>query len=141
MIFFDILLFSLWILSLVIIIRLIIKSGKLHYNSNKILLLILAVFTYALVRHIFLHQVQEYYNINFPIALIFNSSIACLIPILAYLYVKKIISWEHKKEPSVSEQTTYIFYNVMVFPKHLAGSNIRIRHYTLSFILKSVSVV
>ena len=94
MIFFDILLFSLWILSLVIIIRLIIKSGKLHYNSNKILLLILAVFTYALVRHIFLHQVQEYYNINFPIALIFNSSIACLIPILAYLYVKKIINYD-----------------------------------------------
>ena len=92
MIFFDLLLFSLWILSLVIIIRLIIKSGKLHYNSNKILLLILAVFTYALVRHIFLHQVQEYYNIIFPIALIFNSSIACLIPILAYLYVKKIIN-------------------------------------------------
>ena len=92
MIFFDIFLLLLWMLTLVIIVRLAASSGKLHYNSNKLLLLLLAIFTFGLVRHTFMHQVQYFYNIIFPVGLIFNSSVVCLVPILSYLYVKKIVT-------------------------------------------------
>ena len=92
MIFFDIFLLSLWMLTLVIIVRLAASSGKLHYNSNKLLLLLLAIFTFGLVRHTFMHQVQHFYNIIFPVGLLFNSSMVCLVPILSYLYVKKIVT-------------------------------------------------
>ena len=92
MIFFDIFLLLLWTLTLVIIVRLAASAGKLHYNSNKLLLLLLSVFTFGLVRHTFMHQIQHFYNISFPVGLIFNSSIVCLVPILCYLYVKKIVT-------------------------------------------------
>tara|TARA_B100000780_G_scaffold85172_1_gene58357 strand:- start:195 stop:1403 length:1209 start_codon:yes stop_codon:yes gene_type:complete len=142
MIFFDILLFSLWISSLVIIIRLIAKSGKLHYNSNKILLLILSVFSFALVRHIFLHQVQDYYNIIVPIDLIFNSSIACLIPILAYLYVKKIINDDDNFNATdikhfIVFTVFYILFEIPYMPDDFYIDNGQVEKMYWSFFFKS----
>lgn len=92
MFLFDLFLIIVWLTALLIIFRLFYKSGKLHLNSNKILLGILAVFTFAIIRHISMDVIQEIYEINFPIGLIFNTSTVCFVPILCYLYVKKIIS-------------------------------------------------
>ena len=92
MFLFDLFLILVWLIALLIIFRLFYKSGNLHLNSNKILLGILGVFTFGIIRHISMDIIQKIYEINFPIGLIFSTSIVCFIPILCYLYVKKTIS-------------------------------------------------
>lgn len=91
MLIYTILLFLLGGSSVVIVARLIGSSGKLNYNSNKLLLLILVIYSYVLIKHIIINIVDLYYNISLPINFLFNSSTICIIPILVYLYVKKII--------------------------------------------------
>jgi AraC-like DNA-binding protein len=92
MVFFDILFTLTLLVSIVIIIRTISSSEKIKYSSNKLLLLLLAILSYGLARHLFMNLVQYNYNINFPVGLVFNSPIACSIPILCFLYVKKVIN-------------------------------------------------
>ena len=142
MIFFDILLFSLWILSLVIIIRLIIKSGKLHYNSNKLLLLLLAIFTFGLVRHTFMHQVQHFYNIIFPVGLLFNSSMVCLVPILSYLYVKKIVTDDDSFNTTdikhfIVFAVFYILFELPFMPDNFYIDNGQVENLYWSYYFKS----
>ena len=80
-----------WIIILFFILRLFYKSGNLHLNSNRIFLLILGIISFGIIRHFFMNFIQNFYEINFPISLIFNTSIVCILPILCYLYVKKTL--------------------------------------------------
>ena len=92
MLLYDVLLIIVWLSSLLVIFRLIYKSGNLHLNSNRILLVILGIYTFGITRHISMDFVEKLYAVKFPIGLIFNTSLVCFIPILFYLYVKKTVS-------------------------------------------------
>lgn len=81
-----------WLIALFLILRLFLIAGNLHLNSNKILLLILGVISFSIVRHLSIFIIRYVYDVYFPIGLIFNTSLACIIPILCYLYVKKSIN-------------------------------------------------
>ena len=76
-----------WIIILFFILRLFYKSGNLHLNSNRIFLLILGIISFGIIRHFFMNFIQNFYEINFPISLIFNTSIVCILPILCYLQI------------------------------------------------------
>ena len=95
MLLFDGILIAVWITALVVIIRLIFNSGNLHLNSNRILLFIFGIYTFGIFRHISMDLVEKFYGVNFPIGLIFNTSLIVFIPILFFLYVKKTISNEN----------------------------------------------
>ena len=95
MLLFDGILIAVWITALVVIIRLIFNSDNLHLNSNRILLFIFGIYTFGICRHISMDLVEKFYGVNFPIGLIFNTSLIVFIPILFFLYVKKTISNEN----------------------------------------------
>ena len=88
----DIVLITVWLLALIVIFRLIYKSGNLHLNSNRIILIILVIYFLGITRHISMDFVEKLYAVKFPIGLIFNTSLLCCIPILFYMYVKKTVS-------------------------------------------------
>ena len=88
----DIVLITVWLLALIVIFRLIYKSGNLHLNSNRIILIILVIYFLGITRHISMDFVEKLYAVKFQIGLIFNTSLLCCIPILFYLYVKKTVS-------------------------------------------------
>ena len=81
-----------WLIILIFISRLFYKSETLHLISNKILLLLLGLISFGIVRRLSMDYLLNVHNINFPIGLIFSTSIFCILPILCYLYVKKTIS-------------------------------------------------
>jgi AraC-like DNA-binding protein len=80
-----------WLTILIFISRLFYKSETLHLISNKILLLLLGLISFGIVRRLSMDYLLNVYNINFPIGLIFSTSIFCILPILCYLYVKKTL--------------------------------------------------
>ncbi len=80
-----------WLTILIFISRLFYKSETLHLISNRILLLILGLISFGIVRRLSMDYLLNVYNINFPIGLIFSTSIFCILPILCYLYVKKTL--------------------------------------------------
>ena len=81
-----------WLTILIFISRLFYKSETLHLISNRILLLLLGLISFGIVRRLSMDYLLNVYNINFPIGLIFSTSIFCILPILCYLYVKKTLS-------------------------------------------------
>jgi len=80
-----------WLIILIFISRLFYKSETLHLISNKILLLLLGLISFGIVRRLSMDYLLNVHNINFPIGLIFSTSIFCILPILCYLYVKKTL--------------------------------------------------
>ena len=80
-----------WLIILIFISRLFYKSKTLHLISNKILLLLLGLISFGIVRRLSMDYLLNVHNINFPIGLIFSTSIFCILPILCYLYVKKTL--------------------------------------------------
>ncbi|MGB1170233.1 MAG: hypothetical protein ACPG4G_09175, partial [Flavobacteriaceae bacterium] len=94
MLLFDGILITVWLLALIVILRLIYNSDNLHLNSNKILLTIFGIYTFGIFRHISMNVVANIYEVNFPIGLIFNTSLIGFVPILFFLYVKNTISNE-----------------------------------------------
>ena len=80
-----------WLTILIFISRLFYKSETLHLISNRILLLLLGLISFGIVRRLSMDYLLNVYNINFPIGLIFSTSIFCILPILCYLYVKKTL--------------------------------------------------
>ena len=80
-----------WLIILIFISRLFYKSETLHLISNKILLLLLGLISFGIVRCLSMDYLLNVHNINFPIGLIFSTSIFCILPILCYLYVKKTL--------------------------------------------------
>jgi len=66
---FDIILITVWISIVVLIFRLIFKSGNLHLNSNRILLVILGIYTFGITRHISMEFLERIYDVKFPIRL------------------------------------------------------------------------
>ena len=114
----EISLFVIWIIILFFIFRLFYKSGNLHLNSNRIFLLILGIISFGIIRHFFMNFIENYYEINFPIGLIFNTSIVCILPILCYLYVKKTISNDDTMNSSdvIHFVVFIIFYTLYQLP-------------------------
>ena len=89
-----------------------------------------------------MHQVQDYYNIIVPIDLIFNSSIACLIPILAYLYVKKIINDDDNFNATdikhfIVFTVFYILFELPYMPDDFYIDNGQVEKMYWSFFFKS----
>ena len=107
-----------WIIILFFILRLFYKSGNLHLNSNRIFLSILGIISFGIIRHFFMNFIQNFYEINFPIGLIFNTSIVCILPILCYLYVKKTISNDDTMNSSdiIHFVVFIIFYTLYQLP-------------------------
>lgn len=89
-----------WLVLLFFIFRLFHKSGNLHLNSNRILLCILGLISFGIVRRLSMDYLLNVYNINFPVGLIFSSSLICMLPILCYLYVKKTLSSDNTMNSS-----------------------------------------
>ena len=112
MLLFDGILIAVWITALVVIIRLIFNSGNLHLNSNRILLFIFGIYTFGICRHISMDLVEKFYGVNFPIGLIFNTSLVVFIPILFFLYVKKTISNENAFNTT---DTIHIFVGLVFY--------------------------
>lgn len=81
-----------WLLSIFLFLRLIFVAGNLHFNSNKILLFILVTILFVLIKHLIGDYLNYFYGLNVSIGLSFNTPLACSIPILSYLYVKKILA-------------------------------------------------
>ena len=115
---FDIILITLWISIVVLIFRLIFKSGNLHLNSNRILLVILGIYTFGITRHISMEFLERIYDVKFPIRLIFNTSLVCSIPILLYLYVKKTVSNDNAFNSTdiIHIVVFFIFYTLYALP-------------------------
>ena len=80
------------LLSVFLFLRLIFVAGNLHFNSNKILLFILVTILFVLIKHLIGDYLNYFYGLNVSIGLSFNTPLACSIPILSYLYVKKILA-------------------------------------------------
>lgn len=89
-----------WLLSLFLFMRLVFVAGNLHFNSNKILLFILVSILFIFIKHLTGDYLKHYYGLNVPIGLSFNTPLACSIPILSYLYVKKILATDENIEYS-----------------------------------------
>jgi AraC-like DNA-binding protein len=90
--FFHFILDLSWLLSIILFLRLYFVAVNLHFNSNKILLFILLTILFILIKHLAGDYLNYLYGLNVPIGLTFNTPLACSIPILSYLYVKKILS-------------------------------------------------
>ena len=115
---FDIILITVWISIVVLIFRLIFKSGNLHLNSNRILLVILGIYTFGITRHISMEFLERIYDVKFPIRLIFNTSLVCSMPILLYLYVKKTVSNDNAFNSTdiIHIVVFFIFYTLYGLP-------------------------
>ena len=115
---FDIILITVWISIVVFIFRLIFKSGNLHLNSNRILLVILGIYTFGITRHISMEFLERIYDVKFPIRLIFNTSLVCSMPILLYLYVKKTVSNDNAFNSTdiIHIVVFFIFYTLYELP-------------------------
>ena len=87
-------------------------------NRPKDKCLVLCIFTIGIIRHISMDILQKVYEINFPVGLIFNTSIVCFIPILCYLYVKKTISNDNtiNSTDTIHFVVFIIFYIPWSFP-------------------------
>jgi AraC-like DNA-binding protein len=90
--FFHFILDLSWLLSIILFLRLSFIAGHLHFNSNKILLFIFLTILFILIKHLAGDYLNYLYGLNVPIGLSFNTPLACSIPILCYLYVKKILA-------------------------------------------------
>ena len=131
MLLFDGILIAVWITALVVIIRLIFNSGNLHLNSNRILLFIFGIYTFGIFRHISMDLVEKFYGVNFPIGLIFNTSLIVFIPILFFLYVKKTISNENAFNTTDTKHIVVglVFYALFQLPfKPEASQLINLSH-------------
>ncbi len=107
-----------WLTILIFISRLFYKSETLHLISNRILLLILGLISFGIVRRLSMDYLLNVYNINFPIGLIFSTSIFCILPILCYLYVKKTLSNDNtiNSSDTIHIVVFIIFYILYEFP-------------------------
>ena len=76
--------------SLFIIFRLFLLVENIKHLSNKILLVIFLIFGYTALRYLFIHRIQELYDLRFPVVIITTPSV-CAIPILFYLYIKTVL--------------------------------------------------
>ena len=81
-----------WLLTLLLFLRLFFISKNLHFNSNKILILILVIILFIIIKHLVGDYLKYLYGLNIPVAFTFYTPLGCSIPILSYLYVKKIIA-------------------------------------------------
>ena len=90
--FFHFILDLSWLLSIILFLRLSFIAGHLHFNSNKLLLFIFLTILFILIKHLTGDYLNYLYGLNVPIGLSFNTPLACSIPILCFLYVKKILA-------------------------------------------------
>jgi len=91
--FFHFILDLSWLLTLLLFLRLFFISKNLHFNSNKILILILVIILFIIIKHLVGDYLKYLYGLNIPIGFTFYTALGCSIPILSYLYVKKIIAF------------------------------------------------
>ena len=91
MIFSDIFLLIITFLFLFLIARLLLSIENIKYLSNKILLLIFLLLGFGFCRFFVFHRVQDFYDLQLPLAAISNSTIVCIAPFLFYLYVRTVV--------------------------------------------------
>ena len=77
-------------ITLFMVCKLLLTIENLKLLSNKILFVIFIIFGYTVLRYLFIHRIQELYDLRFPIVLITTPSV-CAFPILFYLYIKTVL--------------------------------------------------
>lgn len=87
----DIFLLVITFLFLFLIGRLLFSIENIKYLSNKILLVLFLILGFGFCRYFFINRVQDFFDIEFPIGVVINSSIVSTTPFLYYLYVRTVI--------------------------------------------------